>query len=255
MADAKPRGRFVWFDLMTTDPDKAIGFYTKVAGWGTAPWEGPMPYTMWMNSGAPIGGVMQLPPEAGAPPHWIGYISTPDTDATAKQATDLGAKVLVQPTDIPTVGRYAVLNDPQGATFAVFTPGDNTPGHEGPPAPGEVSWHELATKDHPAAYRFYQTLFGWEKTTAMDMGEMGMYQMFGRNGVELGGMFDKPAEMPGPPAWLYYILVDDLQRAIDVAAGLGGQVLNGPMEVPGGDMIAQCMDPQGAVFAVHAKKK
>jgi len=87
------------------------------------------------------------------------------------------------------------------------------------------------------------------------MGPMGQYQMFGRNDVELGGMFNKGAEMPGPPSWTHYILVDDINRALEAAKAGGGQVINGPMEVPGGDWIFQGLDPQGAMFAVHAKGK
>ena len=90
MSEAKPRGRFIWFDLMTTDPAKAVEFYTSVVGWGTTQWEGSAPYTMWTSASVPIGGVMQLPPEAGAPPHWLAYISSPDVDATAQQAESLG---------------------------------------------------------------------------------------------------------------------------------------------------------------------
>jgi predicted enzyme related to lactoylglutathione lyase len=252
MSEVKSRGRFVWFDLMTTDPKAAQAFYSAVAGWGTQPWDGPMPYTMWTNEGQPLGGVMELQ-EPGTPPHWLAYIATPNVDATVKEAESLGARVLVPPSDIPNVGRYSVVADPQGAVFAPFT--GQAPGPEGPPKVGEFSWHELATHDSPAAFRFYERLFGWEKTVSADMGELGMYHMYGRNGQELGGMFNKLPMMPGPPAWLYYIMVDDIQRGIDTVKANGGQVLIGPHEVPGGDLIAQCLDPQGAAFALHARKK
>jgi predicted enzyme related to lactoylglutathione lyase len=250
MSDAGVRGRFVWYDLMTTDPAKAIEFYTQVTGWGTSVWEGPMPYTMWTNGGAPIGGVMKMPPGVEAPPHWLAYIGTPDVDATVAQATGLGAKVHVQPTDIPSVGRFAVLADPQGAAFAVYS-SSNPHAEDSPAKVGEVSWHELATVDYPAALRFYQTLFGWTAGAAMDMGPAGTYQMFAVNGIDRGGIFNKPAEMPGPPAWGYYFRVADLDAALDRVKAAGGQVLNGPMEVPGGDTIAQCLDPQGGFFALH----
>ena len=154
---------------------------------------------MWTSEGAPLGGVMKLSSGASGPPHWLGYISTPDVDATVEQAVDLGARLLVPPTDIPTVGRYAVLTDPHGAVFAAFTPEGPAPGHEGEAQLREFSWHELATHDYPAAFRFYERLFGWEKTPAMDMGEAGVYQMYGRNGVVLGGMFNSSPKMPGPP--------------------------------------------------------
>ena len=255
MSDPKPRGRFVWFDLHTTEPTQAPGFYTRVTGWDTMPWQGTNGYTMWTSGGAPLGGVGKLDQSVSQGPHWLGYISTPSVDETVKQGVDLGARTLKPPTDIPSVGRFAILADPHGAAFAVFTALDETPGHEGEAQLREFSWHELATHDYPAAFRFYERLFGWEKMQAMDMGEAGVYQMFGRNGVMLGGMFNSSPQMPAPPGWLHYVLVDDVNRAVDAVTTSGGQVLNGPMEVPGGDWIAQCMDPQGAMFAVHAKKK
>lgn len=252
-----PAGRFVWYELMTTDPDKAKPFYEDVVDWGSQPWNGPTPYTMWMNGSEPIGGLMELPEEArkmGAPPHWLAYISTPDVDATVDKAKGLGANVLFGPMDIPTVGRVCGLADPQGAMFAVFTPADHQPGAAWPRNPGDMSWHELATTDADAALDFYQQLFGWKKNSDFDMGPMGMYHMYGLDGDDYGGIFNKPADMPAPPHWLLYAMVTDIDDAVDRVKKNGGQVLNGPMEVPGGDMVAQCMDPQGAMFALHAKK-
>lgn len=250
-----PRGRFCWYDLMTTDPEAARAFYGRVVGWGTMPFEGAgTPYTMWTNGESPLGGVNALPEEAraaGAPPHWLAYVSTPDVDATAGRVGELGGKVLMPPTDIPTVGRFAILADPQGAVFAGFTSAAETPSHDGAPAVGEISWHELGTTDVEAALGFYGDLFDWEKSEAHDMGPAGIYQLFARAGRDIGGIFVKPAEMPGPPSWLYYARVADLDQAIGVVKEAGGQVLNGPMEVPGGSRIAQCMDPQGAAFALH----
>jgi predicted enzyme related to lactoylglutathione lyase len=254
MAKSTPRGLFVWHDLMTADSDGAVRFYTAVIGWGTQKMDmGPMSYTMWTANGTPVGGVMPMPrDEATIPPHWLGYISTPDVDATVDTARKLGATVMVPPTDIPDIGRFAVLTDPQGAMFALFSPADDRPAPEGGTRPGEFSWHELLAANQQDAWTFYETLFGWEKTSAMDMGETGVYQMFGVGGQPFGGMFNKPAEMPGPPVWSHYVRVDDVKRVIGVVTANGGQVLNGPMEVPGGDWIANCMDPQGAMFSIHS---
>ena len=249
-----PLGRFCWFDLMTTKPDAAPDFYGQIAGWTTGDSDGgEEPYTMWMNGETPIGGLMQLPEEAiqsGAPPHWLAYVSTPDLNATVEKATGLGAKVMVE-MEIPSVGSFAVISDPQGAVFAAFQPSGDTPGHDGPAAIGEFSWHELAADDWEAAWSFYSELFGWTQTDRMDMGEGGMYQMYGRGAHPLGGMFNRPPEMPWC-AWLFYITVADVNAAAEKVKELGGQVLNGPMEVPGGDLVAQCLDPEGAAFAIHA---
>jgi hypothetical protein len=198
---------------------------------------------------------MTLPPEAkaaGAPPNWLSYIETPDLDSTVDRAVKLGARILKPATQLPDVGRFAVIADPQGAVFAAFTPGQ-PPQINDPPKPGEISWHELATTDHAAALRFYQELFGWEKREAMDVGgPVGVYQIFGWGGKQMGGIYNKPKEMPAPPHWLPYAMVPDVQKAAPAISGAGGKVLNGPMEVPGGDLIVVGQDPQGAAFALHS---
>jgi predicted enzyme related to lactoylglutathione lyase len=252
-----PAGHFVWYELMTTDTDGAKAFYQDVVDWTTQPFDAsPEPYSIWMNGAEPRGGLMELPAEArkmGAPPCWVAYVSTPDTDATVEKAKRLGANVVHGPMSIPTVGRMCMLTDPQGAMFAVYTPEEHTPGGDWPRNPGDFSWHELLTTDAVAAFAFYSDLFGWEKTSEFDMGPMGIYQLYGLDGDEYGGMFNKSDDMPGPPNWLLYAMVPDIDSAVERVKKNGGQILNGPMEVPGGDMVVQCMDPQGGAFALHAK--
>lgn len=248
------RGRFLWYELMTGDPEGAIAFYSGIIGWGTQGWDGgDQPYTMWMQGETPVGGLMELPAEAaaaGAPPHWRAYIGTPDVDATAARAVELGAQVLVPTMDLPEVGRMTILSDPQGAVFAAYQPA-NDPPPETPLATGNFSWHELATSDREAAWAFYSELFGWQTTEEMDMGEGNIYHMYGRpGGPPLGGIFNRTPEMPAT-AWTLYVTVEDCGVAIEAVKAAGGQLLMGPIEVPGGDMIAYCMDPQGATFAVH----
>ena len=255
MSTENARGRFVWHDLLTTDPEAAKAFYTAVVGWGTTIWDQmDPPYTMWTAGEKPIGGILQKPAEAlaaGAKPEWLAYVTVPDVDATIARAQELGGKVMAPPRDIPTVGRFAVLADPQGAFIAPYTPQNEQPEADGMPPLGDFSWHELATTDHEAAFAFYSDLFGWEKTNAMDMGPAGVYQMYGRNGQTLGGMYNKAAGTPGSPAWLHYARVADVNVSAEKTKALGGQVINGPMEVPGGDWIVMGIDPQGGPFAVH----
>ena len=119
---------------------------------------------------------------------------------------------------------------------------------------GQFVWHELATADHAAAFSFYNAVVRWEDAGTHDMGPIGLYRMFGRNGHTLGGMFNKPAEMPAPSHWLDYVRVANITASVDAVKAHGGQVLHGPAEVPGGDWIAQCLDPQGAAFALHQRK-
>jgi uncharacterized protein len=204
-----------------------------------------------------IGGIMRLPEAAqkmGAPQHWIGYVQTDDVDATAKKAEELGGRVYHPGTDIPTVGRFAILADPQGATFAVFKPLNEMDGGGAPSeAPGNITWAELNTTDYESAWKFYSTLFGWKPTSAMDMGpDMGKYFMFGVDSDKsMGGMSNAANMMKAPAHWLHYVVVADIDKACAQIKEKGGRVLNGPMDIPGGDRIAQCMDPQGGMFAIY----
>ena len=257
IAATATRGRFVWHELMTTDPAAARTFYQEVVGWKTSEMEG-MDYTFWLAGEAPdsmVGGLMTLPAEAaamGSPPFWYAYTEVPDTDATVEQAAKLGAKVLVPPKTMEQAGRFAVLQDPWGAVFAVIK--SATPlNPENDPKPRQFSWHELTTDDLPAAISFYETLFGWVKKDEMDMGDMGKYYMFGRDRFMYGGMMKKPPEAPGA-YWMHYVLVSDsADAAAERAQKRGAKLMMGPMDVPGGDRIAMLQDPQGAMFAVHSK--
>jgi len=237
MPDDKTRGRFVWHELMTTDTNAAVGFFTKLIGWKKQTWEQDPSYTLLVGSGRPMAGVMPLTAEAkaaGASPNWLTYIYTPNIDETARQASSLGAKIVKAPMDIPTIGRFAVIEDPQGAVFAAITPiPSQTPQADATPPVGDFSWHELATTDWRAAFTFYQRLFGWEETSAMDMGGgMGMYQMFGLNGRPMGGVYNKMSQQQGPPAWLPYIRVPDARKTAVAIKKQGAMIANGPSWAP-----------------------
>lgn len=255
------KGQNVWFDLMTTDMDAAKAFYTDVIGWKTQQWgeaDPNMPYTMWVAGGEPLGGVMPLPEDArkmGAPPHWVAYTVVDDVDATAAKAEKLGARIYAPPMDIPTVGRFAMLGDPQGATFAIFKPAG--PASAPPDASGQFSWAELNTTDYEAAWKFYSELFGWKHRSSMDMGpDGGTYFMFDDAEKKTkGGMSNMAKQMNVPAHWLHYVTVDDIDATVERIKAKGGKVLNGPMEIPGDDRIAQCQDPQGGMFAIYAHGK
>ena len=245
MADKTSRGRFVWHELMTSDSVAAYGFYTKTLGWKTITHEG-AGHTSFAAPSGPLGNASHLD---GGASRWIAYIGTTDLEQTLSDATDKGATVAKSITSVPGGGRYLHLTDPQGATFGVYASNDPPP-REAPPKRGEYSWHELATTDGDAAFEFYASLFGWEKMAEHDMGPMGMYLIFGHNGKQLGGIYTKMPDQPGP-AWLGYVRVKDLEKTVKKVKSAGGTLINGPMDVPGGDRIAQFLDPQGAMFAVH----
>ena len=252
-------GQFTWYDLNTSDVKSALSFYPALTGWGTEDWS-EMEYTMWTVDGTPLGGVVQLTPEQkaqGLPNHWMPYVEVRDVDQSAAQAQSLGGKVWFGPQDIPGTGRFAVLSDPQGATFAVYKPLEAGYAFDGTRHLGRFVWHELLTSDMDAAFNFYRQMFQWEETSAFDMGpEVGLYRMFGQKGGEYGGMFNRSGRMAGmQPFWTCYVHVKDVEKAAALATKRGGQVVNGPMEVPGGDVIAVIMDPQGAAFAIHQGPK
>ncbi len=250
------RGRFAWHELLTTDPAAAQTFYREVVGWTTSKWEGSaMEYTMWMIGDTPIGGVLQLPAEAAAmaaPPSWLAYVEVPDADAAIEQAQKLGASVLAPAQTVDQVGRFAVLKDPQGAVFAIIANATPLP-PEKEPATLEFCWHELTTTDLAAGMRFYEELFGWEQVREFDMGDKGIYHVFGRGPFTYGGMMIKPDDMSMPSHWLHYIEVDSADAAAERAVTAGGTVMLDPLEVPSGARIAILADPQGAAFAVHSK--
>lgn len=255
MADSSLLGRVLWYELLTNDMKAAAQFYTAVVGWTVAPFEGsPQPYDMWMRAdGVPVGGVMTIPEGMNFPPHWGMYVGVPNLEEGVTNVERLGGTALSPVIEVPTVGRMRTMKDPQGAAFSIYEPASAPPRPEAPAEIGDFSWHELYTTDAEAALKFYTELFGWKVMDSMDMGPMGKYHMFGRD-LMLGGMMNKPKEMAQvPPHWGLYVRVPDVHAGAERVKANGGQVLNGPMEVPGGSWIVNCMDPQGAAFSLHHK--
>jgi predicted enzyme related to lactoylglutathione lyase len=257
------QSKFFWYELMTSDQDAAIAFYEQVVGWKAAEQQGSSLDFRYMilNAGdRGMGGVMQISDEMrahGARPAWLGYILVDDADAAAKSIAGAGGAVHMQPADIPNIGRFAMVADPGGAAFYVMAPLPRA--DEPPPADpttlGLVSWHELyAGNGEKAAFEFYSGQFGWETMTEMDMGPMGTYRIFGADGVQMGGMMDKPEQMP-VSAWNFYVNVESVDAAVERVKAGGGQIVMGPMEVPGGSWVVQGIDPQGAHFALVSLKR
>jgi uncharacterized protein len=251
-------GRPLWYELMTTDMKGAESFYRTVVGWKTAPFEGAgQPYTTF-NGGrdVPIGGVMAKPAEVKAPPFWAMYVGVPKLEDAAAHIKKIGGNAHTEVIEVPKVGRMQMMVDPQGAAFYIFEPSNSEQQPETAPEVGEASWHELMTTDWPAAMKFYESVFGWKPSQAMDMGEgMGTYQMFDRPHGMIGGMMNKPPEMANvPPYWQIYFRIPDIEAAAERVKAGGGKIIAGPMEVPGGDWVLTATDPQGAVFGLHARK-
>ncbi|WP_094463186.1 VOC family protein [Pannonibacter phragmitetus] len=256
-------GKFIWYELMTTDPKAAAAFYSDVVGWQVS--DSGMPgfdYTLLTVPGQPMpsAGLMALPGElagSGVPPHWIGYVGVADVDAKAAEFAASGGRIVRPAEDIPQVGRFAVVADPHGAVLSLFKP--DMPDGPLPPEPamglpGTFGWNELYAGDGVEAFTFYSKMFGWEKDMAVDMGPMGTYQCFALNGRGIGGIMTKMPDMP-QPFWNYYINVEALDAAIARVTKVGGKVIHGPQEVPGGAWIINALDPQGAMFSLVSMKR
>jgi len=198
---------------------------------------------------------MHTPKGMNMPPFWSMYVAVPKLEEAVAHIKRLGGSDLSGIIDVPSVGRLQMLKDPQGAAFYIIQPEPREERPEQAPEVGEASWHELMTTDAAAAMKFYTEVFGWQPSDTMDMGEMGKYHMFNRPSGMIGGMMNKPPQLANvPPYWAIYFRVADINAAVERVKANGGQILNGPMEVPGGDWIVNAMDPQGAAFSLHAKK-
>jgi len=251
---------FSWYDLMTPDPAAAEKFYRAVFGWTAKDVSvGDMSYSTFSAGDLTIGGMMRLTDEAkqkGTPPCWTGYVLVNDVDDYVTRIQKAGGKLMQPAADVPGVLRFAVVSDPQGAVFIIFKGAQKPMAVE--PAldtPGNVGWHELHAGDGNSAFDFYGKLFGWKKTQAMDMGEMGTYQLFTQDGgVDSGGMMTRMPATPGP-FWMFYFNVDAIDAAAERVTKAGGKVAMGPHQVPTGQWIANCTDPQGAWFSILSNNK
>jgi predicted enzyme related to lactoylglutathione lyase len=258
---AKVHGTPCWYELATSGGSlgAAEAFYGEVLGWTfrDSGMEG-FDYHLATSDGDLVAGVMVMPADAGGmPPFWMIYFGVDDADKAAADARAAGGGVHREPAEIPGTGRFAILADPQGAGFGILEPEPMEGGGAGnafdQQKAGHGNWHELMSTDPEGAFRFYSGLFGWEKSQAMDMGEMGTYQLFSHDGGDIGGMMGLGnAPMP---AWLPYFGVKGVAPAIGRIEGAGGKLAHGPMEVPGGAFIAVAQDPQGAWFAVVGPKE
>ena len=260
------QGSFIWYELMSPDPDGSKAFYDAVVGWDveSQPSMEGMDYRMIRRSdGGNAGGVLGLTREmedGGARPVWLGYIAVDDVDATVAAVQRDGGQVMMPAWDVPNVGRIAMLTDPQGAPFYIMRPAP-PPGDEGKQSdafatdrPQHVRWNELSSSDADASLAFYLRHFGWRQEGEMDMGEYGTYRFLYQGETMIGAVMPKMPDMP-VSLWTYYIGVEDIDRAAAAIAEGGGQIFHGPMEIPGGDFSINGMDPQGAAFGLVGPRK
>jgi uncharacterized protein len=260
MSSSLVLGQFLWHELLTSDPEAGAGFYSKVLGWTAQPWAGDAGYTMLGSAAGPVGGARVVgkdPLASTAGPNWLTYVGVPDLAVALATVEGSGGRVLHPITSIPDGGRYAVIVDPQGGVIGLYEPAGDMAGSSGAAVAGPVVWHELTADDTEAALEFYQGLFGWEVVGKVPMGgDVGTYYLFGTGTTQLGGAFNRPKHLPPSwPRWLVYLSVPSVTAAIAAAEAAGGQLLNGPNQVPGGQWVAQVVDSHGVPIALHGAKE
>ena len=259
MGGVESNGRVVWHDCMTTDIDKSVDFYSKLFGWeikdvDMGGVDGHPPYKMIHAGEAGIGGFVQVKADDDVPTRWVAYVAVDDIDAACKRATTGGGKVAVPPQDIPNVGKFSIIVDPQGGMIAPYQSAtDLGPEPEGPNPVGQFIWEEMMAKDPAAAAGYYAELFGW-KSQEMDMGEMGTYRIQMRGETPEAGIMAMP---PGAdkPSWLSYVHVEDVDKWAAQVNELGGKTVMEPMSIPNVGRMSVHIDPCGSAFALYKPDK
>ena len=248
-----PLGKFVWHDLMTTDVEKARSYYADLLGWTykEVAMEGFGMYPMIQAGGEDQGGLVHLDPAQSHASHWISYVTVEDVDAAVARAVELGGQAPVPGTDIPGVGRFAVIVDAKGAAISPYRP--LTPrgeGYQGPARPGTFCWHELLAADSAAEGPFFAEVFDWT-LAELPVAATGTYFIFRRKdrGVDAGGMLPKPAGVEGQSVWLPYIAVEDVDKVTARVPELGGKVWRDPSDIPNVGRFSVTADPTGALIA------
>lgn len=245
-------GTFCWSELTTSDQEAAKAFYGGLFGWqakDTPVGDAGAYYSMQMLDGKPVAAIAAQPEQqrdAGVPPLWNSYVSVESADAVAERARELGATVHAPPFDVMTVGRMAVIQDPQGAYFMPWEPRDHI-GASLVNRPGALVWNELQSPDVDASAEFYGGLFGWELEESAGTRER--YLMIKNGDAFNGGI--RELTPPSPPNWLVYFGVEDVEQALAKVGELGGSAIAGPIDIQVAK-IAVVADPQGAVFALYA---
>lgn len=257
------QGSWVWYELMSSDPEGSKAFYEAVVGWSMTTGHGDTNNYGFITAEdkAMVGGVLRLTSEMtghGARPCWLGYIGVDDVDASIAKIEAAGGKTLMSANDIEMAGRVAMVSDAGGAPIYIMTPNPPPGGGESTafapkPNPGHCGWNELMAADGPRETAFYSAQFGWSLPEPMDMGPMGQYQFIAHDGERVGAIMTKAPQVPNA-MWNHYFWVPSIDAAAAAIKASGGQVINGPMEVPGPLWIVQGIDPQGAAFALVGQK-
>lgn len=238
-------GHFVWHENQGTDIEAAKSFYSSLLGWEFETFKpGEVDYVMISSHGATHGGFWPAPPE-GAPSAWLGHVYVKDCDAAAEKAKALGGAILHGPMDVPDVGRFALLQDPQGAVVSAYT----FAGTGAAVGEGVFVWDELSSPDVDASKRFYGEVFEWTSEDR-DMGGGMIYTTFRRGEAQVAGLYGQSTDMAGPAEWHPYLGTDDVDASAVRAAELGATQLVPATDIPEVGRFAMLLDPNGAMFGL-----
>jgi predicted enzyme related to lactoylglutathione lyase len=239
-------GKFVWFDYVAKDINKAQGFYGELFGWKTE--SVPMPdgpYTMISAGGRTIGGYTKTPPGAPEHGHWMPHLRTANAAATSKTIEERGGKLLMAAFKVGEFGTMAVARDPLGGLFALWQPAK--PEEAPAPTVGQFCWNELGTPDPEASAKFYSAVGGFT-ANATDMQGMGKYHVLESGGQQRAGI--AKLRMEGQPvAWTPYVAVANTDQTIERAKKLGATIVVPPIDIPVG-RFAVLVDPMGGATGV-----
>ncbi len=241
-----------WFELSTNDENGALEFYSAIFGWV----DDPQPigenwlYHMQKLNGLEAAAIYQQQAEErnlGVPSHWNTYFTVTNADDAVAKVQQAGGTVLFGPMDVFTAGRMAMLQDRQGAAFAVWQPQDHI-GCRVKGEPGAIMWNELVTTDQKDATDFYTRLLGLGSGSMEGPME---YTLLKASGDDVAGVMQITEDMgPVPPNWMVYFGVANVDDTTSQAESLGAIVLVPGTDIPGIGRFATIQDPQGAVFGI-----
>ena len=246
-------GDFCWVDCAALDPQAAKEFYAGLFGWTYKEDDnGGMPYITLQAGDTPIGGLYELMDEQkaqGVPPNWLGYIKVEALEPILAKAGEHGGNIVMEPCEVPDHGRLSVLQDPTGATFALW----ESAGHDGTayrPGPGVPVWFECLSTDLEKSVAFYSAVFGWTAVDHPTVGEVN-YKVLMNGEQPAGGCMQMGEEFGGAPShWMIYFHVEDPDATVEKIAASGGNVMVPPIDIDGVGRFAVALAPDGAAFSV-----
>jgi hypothetical protein len=251
--DPLPPGLPCWNEIASADPATAKAFYRQVMGWEAVdqPMDPGGVYTLFRSAGREVAGCYRLRPEqhaVGVAPHWLVYLSVTDSHDAAARAGRLGGHTLLPPTEVPDMGRFAVVAAPGGALLGLWQDLTDAPWEEPPQAPGHPCWAELHTRDPQQAEAFYRGLVDWRAGEREYGGRS--YTVLFREERPVASLDTDPVAPEGRDLWLPYFAVADAAAALAAAEAAGGRVARELRTVPGLGRYGVVQDPEGALFAV-----